>query len=92
MIRHRHIKFIARYVDDILIPFDEACTTTELILEDHNNLYQKLKYKMEMETETNQQINFLDLNINREVNIFNLGTYRKPTYTYCNTQIFPSPQ
>jgi hypothetical protein len=78
MIKNRHIKFNARYVDDILIVFDEAYTTAEFILEDHN-MHQKLKYKMEIEA--NQQIIFLDLNIYRERNTFNLGIYKKPTYT-----------
>jgi hypothetical protein len=30
MIKNRHIKFIARYVDDILIVFDEAYTMEDL--------------------------------------------------------------
>jgi hypothetical protein len=55
------ILFIARYVDEILIIFDAANITAESNLEDHNAMHQKLKYKME--TESNQQINFLDLNI-----------------------------
>jgi hypothetical protein len=42
-------------------------------------MHQKLKYKIE--TESNQQINFMDLNICRGANEFTLGIYRKPTYT-----------
>jgi retron-type reverse transcriptase len=60
IIKKRHILFISRNVDDILIIFNTANTMAESILEDHNALHQTLKYKME--TESNQQINFLDLN------------------------------
>jgi hypothetical protein len=42
-------------------------------------MHKKLKHKIEIET--NQQINFLDRNIYRETNTFNLGIFRKPTYT-----------
>jgi hypothetical protein len=74
-------------VDDILIIFDAANTTAESILEDHNAMHNKWKYKME--TESNQQINFLDLSIYRVANEFTLGIYRKPTYTdTVNTRIF----
>jgi hypothetical protein len=41
IIQNRHILFIVRYVDDILIIFDAANTTAESILEDHNAMHNK---------------------------------------------------
>jgi hypothetical protein len=41
--KNRHILFIVRYVDDILIIFDAASTTAESILEDHNAIHKKIK-------------------------------------------------
>jgi hypothetical protein len=52
IIKNRHILFIARYMNDILIIFDVGSIMAESISEDHSAMYQKLKYKME--TETNQ--------------------------------------
>jgi hypothetical protein len=66
-------------VDDILIIFYAANITAEAILEDHNAKNQKLKYKME--TESNQRISFLDLSIYIRANEFTLGIYGEPTYT-----------
>jgi hypothetical protein len=65
-------------LDDILIISDVANTMAASILQDRNATLQ-LKYTME--TETNQLISILDLNILRKVNEFTLGMYRKPTYT-----------
>jgi hypothetical protein len=47
IIKSIHILYITRYVDDILIISDVASTMAESILNDHNAMHQKLKYKME---------------------------------------------
>jgi hypothetical protein len=51
---------MTRYVD-ILIIYNSALGTVELVLEDHNSAHPKIKHNME--TESNQSINFLLLNI-----------------------------
>jgi hypothetical protein len=70
---NRHIRFFARYIDDVLIIYDSATTTAESFLEDHNAMHSKMKHNME--TKNNQQINYLDLNIHRKTNEIVLGIY-----------------
>jgi hypothetical protein len=79
MINTRHIQYIGRYVDDVLIVYDSALSTADAILHDHNDMHSNIIYKMEIEK--NEHISFLDLNIHRSPNKINLGIYRKPTYT-----------
>jgi hypothetical protein len=79
IINSRHIQYIGRYVDDVLIVFDSALTTANDILLDHNKMHTNIKYNMEMEE--NEYISYLDLNIHRNTNNIQLGIYRKPTST-----------
>ena len=60
------IKDYFRYVDDILIVYDEEKTNIDTLLECFNNISPKLKFTIEKETEHN--ITFLDITINREPN------------------------
>jgi len=68
-----------RYVDDLLIPYNERETDTEDLLYYFNNIAPKLNFTIEKETRGS--INFLDLSIHRDVNSFSVDIYRKPTYT-----------
>jgi hypothetical protein len=79
MINKRHIQYIARYVDDVLIVYDSALATANTILRDHNDVHPNIKYNMEVEE--NEYISFLDLNIHRNLNKLDMGIYRKPTRT-----------
>jgi hypothetical protein len=79
IINSRHIQYIGRYVDDVLIVFDSALTTANKILLDHNKMHPNNKYTMEIEE--NQYICYLDLNIHRNTNNIQLGIYRKLTST-----------
>jgi hypothetical protein len=79
MINTRNIQYISRYVDDVFTVCDPALSTAEAILHDHNNMHSKMLYKME--TQKNEHISFLDLNIYRSPNTIDLGVYRKLTCT-----------
>ena len=74
-----HIKGYFRYVDDILIVYDEEKTNIDTLLDCFNNISPKLKFTIEKEME--HKINFLDITINRESNKMSIDIYRKPTYT-----------
>jgi hypothetical protein len=79
MINNRHIQFIGRYVDDVLIVYDSALATANAILRDHNGMHPNIKYNMELEE--NEYISFLDLYTHRNLNKLDMGIYRKPTST-----------
>ena len=68
-----------RYVDDILIVYNEDNTNIDILLDHFNNLTPKLKFTIEKEN--NRQINFMDVAISRETNKLGINIYRKPTYT-----------
>jgi hypothetical protein len=72
------LKGYFRYVDDILIVYDEEKTNRDTLLECFNNISPKLKLTIEKEIE--HKINFLDITINREPNKMSIDIYRKPTY------------
>jgi hypothetical protein len=79
MINKRHIQYIGRYVDDVLIVYDSALATANDILRDHNEMHPNIKYNMEIEEK--DYISYLDLNLHRNLNNIHLGIYRKPTFT-----------
>jgi hypothetical protein len=79
IIKHRHILYITRYVNDILIIYDSAKITAESILANHDAMHPNMKYKMECEN--NEQINFLDFIICRMNNEIMLRICNKPTKT-----------
>jgi hypothetical protein len=49
MINNRHIQYIGRYVDDVLIEYDSALATANAILRDHNGMHPNIKYNVELE-------------------------------------------
>jgi hypothetical protein len=68
-----------RYVDDILVVYNEDNTNIESLLLQFNNLSPKLEFTIEKEE--NQKINFLDITINTESEGFSIDIHRRPTYT-----------
>jgi hypothetical protein len=68
-----------RYVDDILIIYNTETTNIHNTLHEFNQIHPKLKFKLELET--NNQINFLDITINKQVNKLTYNIHRKPTTT-----------
>jgi hypothetical protein len=69
-----------RYVDDLLIIYNERKTDKEDLLYHFNNITPKLNFTIEKEM--GDSINFLFLTIHRDINSFSVDIYRKPTYTY----------
>jgi hypothetical protein len=76
-----HIIGYFRYVDDILIIYNNTITNIKEVFNLFNNVTPELKFTMEEDTDN--QINFLDLTIQKEKkkNTFTTKIYRKPTAT-----------
>ena len=68
-----------RYVDDILIAYNQSHTDIEEVQSTFNNITPKLKFTLERETEN--ELNFLDLTITRTKNALSFDIYRKSTTT-----------
>jgi hypothetical protein len=76
-IESKEIFYYKRYVDDILIIFDQYITNETTITSIMNNINEQLDYKATREI--NKSINYLDLTVNRNINKFEINIYRKPT-------------
>jgi len=74
----RKIIMYKRYVDDILIMYDQTKTDEIIIHNTINNIDENLEFKMT--AEENHTISYLDLSINRNPNHIELDIYRKPTH------------
>ena len=57
------IRILAWYVDDILVIFDDVTTNKDDILDDLNNMYNKIKFKQEKEIKNT--VNYLDITIEK---------------------------
>ena len=68
-----------RYVDDILIIYNQDLTDIDQVLDEFN--YTLPTLKLTMEYECNNAINFLDISIHKGTDKFNFNIYRKPTTT-----------
>ena len=68
-----------RYVDDILIVYNESITNIHEVSNAFNNLTPNIKFTMEEETDNS--INFLVVTIRKENNTLTFSVYRKPTTT-----------
>jgi hypothetical protein len=75
----QEIVYYKRYVDDILIIFDQHRTNETTITSVMNNINEQFNFKATREI--NKSINYLDLTINRNINKIELNLYRKPTST-----------
>ena len=67
------------YVDDILILFDTSQSNIQNITNDFNSLHPKLRFTAE--TETDRNINYLDISLYRTPTHLTTTIFRKPTYT-----------
>jgi len=73
--KHKIVKYF-RYVDDIL--HDTNHSDIQSILKDFNTVHPKLTFTAECEVDN--QINFLDITINRTHTNWKIAIYRKPTF------------
>lgn len=72
-----NILFYGRFVDDIIVIYDDSLTQSNHILDKFNSIHPKLQYTMEKEI--NSSINFLDLTLKRYNKYIEYSIYRKPT-------------
>jgi len=75
----KEIIYYKRYVDDMLIIFDQNKTNEKIIMNHTHNIDKHLEFKLS--EEENSSIKYLDLSIHRNTNSIDLGNYRKPTHT-----------
>ena len=68
-----------RYINDILIVYNESRTNIDHLLDQFYNLAPELKFTIEKEVEC--KINFLDITISRDLEQLSIDVYRKPTYS-----------
>jgi hypothetical protein len=76
-IENQEIVYYKRYVDDILIIYDQYRTKETTITSCMNNINEQLDFKVTREI--NKSINYLDLTINRSINKIEININRKPT-------------
>jgi hypothetical protein len=76
--KHKIVSF-HRYVDDILILYDNTVTNVKHVLENFSNINNKLQFTMELES--NNNLHYLDLNITRTNTTLTYNIFRKPTVT-----------
>jgi hypothetical protein len=74
-----HIAYYTRYMDDILIIYDNNKITQDSITKELNKIHNDIK--LNPTPETNGAINYLDLHITRHNEKLTIGIYRKPTST-----------
>jgi hypothetical protein len=75
----KKIIFYNRYVDDILIIYDEHLINTNSIQNYMDNIHPDLQFKATNEKDST--INFMELSITREKRKLDINIYRKPTTT-----------
>jgi long-subunit acyl-CoA synthetase (AMP-forming) len=76
--KHQIIDYY-RYVDDIVIVYDEQEASINNMLKIFNAIHPKFKFTIEQQTQN--KINYLDLTIIKNQNKLNFEIYRKPTTT-----------
>jgi hypothetical protein len=79
IITQHNILVYFRYVDDILMIYDENSTDIHKVHIAFNNLARTIKFTIETETDNN--INFLDIAIQNKENKLSFIVHRKPTTT-----------
>jgi hypothetical protein len=77
-LQNREIILYKRYVDGILIIYDQSKPDETTIYNTINNNDKNLEFKIT--GEENNTISYLDLSINRNSNHIELGIHRKPTH------------
>ena len=76
--KHKDILYYRRYVDDILLIYDQSKISAEKIHNFMNHIDAQLEFKTSEEIDNT--LPYLDLSINRNNNNIVLEIYRKPTY------------
>jgi hypothetical protein len=79
ILKTHNIEGYFRYVDDILIIYNNMESNIHEVLNDFNQITPKLVFTLE--EEINHKINFLDITIQREQHHITTSIYRKPTTT-----------
>ena len=75
----QYLQYYTRYVNDILIIYDNNKITHECITQQINQIHNNIKFNPTYET--NNTINFLDLQILRNAQNLKISIYRKPSTT-----------
>ena len=70
---------ISRYVDDILLVYEDNLTNIEEVFNLFNNITPGLAFTLEQEQDG--KLNFLDLTITKDKSELTFGIFRKPTTT-----------
>jgi hypothetical protein len=78
LIKHQIIGYF-RYIDDILIIYDNNKTHTDTMLMEFKTIHLTINFTREYETD--KKTNFLDLTIQIKHDKLNFTIYRKPTST-----------
>ena len=79
ILRHSKVQGYFRYVDDILLVYEDNLTNIEEVLNLFNNITPGLTFTLEREQDG--KLNFLDLTISKDKNELSFGIFRKPTTT-----------
>jgi hypothetical protein len=73
---YHHVMDYYRYVDDILIIYNEDCTNTDDMLKEFNSIHPNIQYTIQ--NQTNNKLNYLDVSIKNIHNRFTFNIYKKP--------------
>ena len=79
VLTHHKIIGYFRYVSDVLIHYDEVTTNIQEVLNQFNDISSTLTFTLETETDNN--INFLDISVFKNNGNIQFKIYRKPTTT-----------
>jgi hypothetical protein len=79
ILQKHHVIDYYRYVDDMLIVYDEDHTNIDNMLKEFNSTHPNIQYTLEKQT--GNTLNYLDISIENKHNNFIFGIYRKPTTT-----------
>jgi hypothetical protein len=79
ILRKQQIVAYYRYVDHILVIYDQSKTNINYTLQEFNKLQSTINFTIEKEQ--HESINFLDLTIHRKGKNLQFSIYRKPTQT-----------
>jgi len=78
-LEHKDILYYRRYVDDLLLIYEQSKVSTDKIYNLINHIDVHLEFKIS--EEINNTLPYLELSISRSNNSMELEIYRKPTYT-----------
>jgi len=79
LLEDKHILLYTRYIDDILIIYDNESTNHDYLTQYTNTIHTNLQFNPTLES--NGHISFLDLTVIRRNTHIEIDIYRKPTTT-----------